>query len=181
MPISDIVPNASIACPPENKCGCGAHPKPEHHHHHHDCPPYWMPPPPPMEYPYPPCPPSYYPYCQPSEEVKIKKTSIEAQICKLSKKAAVIKEMITSFVDKNKDAIIKIDGVSYNFGGYKLITTGEGGSKTEEDSVYGDTILKILQDELAAIKAKMKELTEELDSNDEPTAITNSIEKTVTQ
>lgn len=138
-----------------------------------DCPP--TPPP----YPYP-----YYPPCPPAPEmpdVEIKQSSVEAQICKLSKKSSIIKKMIENFENKNKDAIIKIGEVSYNFGSYKIISTDSSGEKTEEDSVYGETILEILTDELAAIKTKMVELTAELDAEDETTTTTSSTEKTVTQ
>jgi len=57
----------------------------------------------------------------------MKKSSVEAQICKLSKKAAAIKKMIENFVEKNKNAIIKIGDASYNFGSYKIISKDEQG------------------------------------------------------
>ena len=129
---------------------------------------------------YPPYPPYGYPCVPPTEPTPLDTNSVELQICKLSKKSAAIKKMIENFTEKNKDTIIKIGEASYNFGSYKTITKDEQGQKVEENSIYGETILQMLTDELAAIKEKMKELTEELDKEDDTSTLL-STEKTVTQ
>lgn len=184
MPIADIIYNSDIARRPkgcgcensstettttttnskESTCDCGNSV-------------WFVTPPKPLDYP--PYPPYGYPCVPPTEPVPMKKSSVEAQICKLSKKAAAIKKMIENFTEKNKDAIIKIGDASYNFGSYVTITKDENGQKVEEESVYGETILTILTDELAAIKEKMQELAAELDEEEIPS--TSGTEKTVTQ
>lgn len=180
MPRGDIVENSDICrCYQANdNCGCGCnHSTSSSTSTSTSANGYcYCPPQPPV------CPPPYWPpYPWSDQPAQVKKTSTEAQICKLSRKAATIKELISKFVDKNKPAIIKIDNVSYNFGTYKTITTTDG-VQSEEDSAYGETILGILQDELAAIKAKMKELTDELDAEDDDTTTSSSVvEATVTQ
>lgn len=180
MPIADVLMNADIAMYPDGycfpsgkdnqddkKCDCGEK--------------MWcIPPRPPKPIDYPPYPPFCYPCVPPVEPTPLKTSSVEAQICKLSKKAAAIKKMIDNFTNKNKDAIIKIGEASYNFGSYVVIGKDEHGEKTEEDSVYGKSILEILNEELAAIKAKMQELATQLDEEDE-TSVISSTEKTVTQ
>lgn len=154
MPNADVVYNADIAKKPDccghsvdtNKCNC--------HPHEYDFPQgYWYPgcpppPPPPPPYPYP-CPP-----------VNPGVGSTEAQIAKLSKKSACIRKMIDNLVNKNKSIMISIGcGASYNFGTY---LNKEG---TETD--YGKAVLEMLQAELEAIKAKIVELTAELEVKDE--------------
>lgn len=123
---------------------------------------YWMPgacPPPPYpEYPYP-CPP-----------VCTGVGSIESQIAKLSKKSAIIRKMIDNLVNKNKSIIISIScGAQYNFGCYL--------DKEGEETEYGTAVLEMLQAELEAIKAKIVELTAELEVADETTG---GVEGTVT-
>lgn len=185
-PIADLVYNSDIAYPGEN-CGCGSSvptvnpidskestcncgnpiwvvpPPPHHHHCHPDFPPY----------------PPYPPYVPPIDPVPVKEKSKEAQICKLSKKSATVKKLIENFTEKNKDVIFKIGDASYNFGSYKVISKDEQGQKVEEDSVYGETILSILNDELAAIKEKIQELAAELDDDD--VSVSDETDKTVTQ
>lgn len=180
MPIADVLMNADIAMYPDDKC-CPSGKDNQDDNSKCNCGNMWFVPPcPPMPRDYPPCPPYPYPCVPPVEPVPLKKSSVEAQICKLSKKAAAIKKMIDNFTNKNKDAIIKIGEASYNFGSYVVIGKDEEGQKTEEDSVYGKTILEILNEELAAIKSKMQELATQLDEEDE-TSIISSTEKTVTQ
>lgn len=179
MPIADLVYNSDIAQRPQ---GCGCQPSDGSSSDSSsscDCDcnkEIWFIPPP-RRHDYPPYPP-FPPYVPPVDPVPMKKSSVEAQICKLSKKAAAIKKMIENFVEKNKNAIIKIGDASYNFGSYKIISKDEQGQKVEEDSVYGETILTILTDELAAIKEKIQELAAELDDED---LDSSSIETTVTQ
>lgn len=138
---------------------------------------YIVPPPMPMDYPPCPYPPHHHHHHHhhDEDEQPLPKTSVEAQICKLSKKAAAIKQMIENFKDKNKDCIWKIGGTSYNFGAYQKITE-EDGETVKEDTVYGPTILDILNQELAAIQAKIKELAEEIDDVE---VETSGIEHTV--
>lgn len=135
---------------PGNGCNCGCD---NDHKNECPCPPpvgYWCPPPPPPDgfYPYP-CPP-----------VNPGVGSTEAQIAKLSKKSACIRKMIDNLVNKNKSIMISIGcGASYNFGCY---LDKEGG-----ETDYGKSILEMLQAELEAIKAKIVELTGELEVQDD--------------
>lgn len=144
---------------------------------------YIVPPPMPMDYPPPPFPPypPYPPFPPPPfpphpQPEPLPQQSVEAQICKLSRKAAAIKAMIEGFKDKNKDCIWKIGGTSYNFGTYQKVYE-ENGETVKEDTVYGPTILSILNQELAAIQAKIKELAEEID--DEEVETIGGVEHTV--
>lgn len=178
-PISDVVQNRDIAKKPYNgddnmsgtnkpnnncNCGCSDKVKPEY-----PCPPngYWCPPPPPPpDGCYPPLPP--YPY--PCPPVNPGVGSTEAQIAKLSKKSACIRKMIDNLVNKNKTIMISIGcGASYNFGGY----LDKEGTETE----YGKAVLEMLQAELDAIKAKIVELTADLEVADKTTG---GVEETVT-
>jgi hypothetical protein len=84
--------------------------------------------------------------------------------------------MIENFKDKNKDCIWKIGGTSYNFGCYLKISEDDG-QEVKEDTVYGPTILDILNQELLAIQAKIKELAEEIDDYEVETS--GGIEHTV--
>lgn len=159
---ADVNPNSLFARMPERKtcgckgeCTCGAHkppmpPMPP-------CPEtgYWCPPPP---Y-YPPFP-EGYPYdCPPTPCGN----SIEAQIAKLSKKASIIRKMIENLTKKNKSIIMTIGCSKYNFGTYM--------NKEEEVTDYGDTVLEMLEAELAAIKAKIIELTGELEVEEDDVLI----------
>lgn len=129
----------------------------------------WIPVPPcPPPMPWPPCPP--YPPCptpvppiDPDEEPK--KGSVEAQICKLSKKASAITKMIENLEEKKKDVVIKVGEVSYNFGNIDLEI------QNWEDGSYAATVKKILDFELSAIKAKIAELAAEI--GDEATSNTD--------
>lgn len=126
---------------------------------------YWCPPMPPHDCSRPPYP--DFPYCPP---VNPNVGSTEAQIAKLSKKAATIRKMIHSLVNCNKPIIISVGrGTSYNFGGYL--------DSEQEETEYGKAILDMLESELEAIKDKIKELTEELDVEEDGAGI---VEKTVT-
>jgi len=123
-------------------------------------PGYWCPPPPPN------CPPPY-PYPTP---VGTSVGSTEAQIAKLSKKSATIRKMIDNLVNKNKSIVISVGpGASYNFGTYLNLES--------EETDYGKSVLEILQAELEAIKAKIVELTADLEVED---STTGEIESTVT-
>ena len=188
MPIGDIVANEDLAC--------------RHHHHHHPHPP--KPPfppmpqpawfvPPPMPLPIPVDYPHFDPYhpCPDHDDDKDKeqedkekeelKASIEAQICMLSKRAAAIKAMIDNFKNKNKDAIIRIGGTSYNFGTYQITKKDEEGHETVEETEYGEVILGILTTELGLIKEKITELANLLEQEEDATTLGDGIYTTVTQ
>lgn len=188
MPIGDVVYNADVACP---------HPHP--HPHPEPKPPFppmpspaWFVPPP-MPLPIPVDYPHFDPYHpephhhddddddQDEKEKDELKASIEAQICQLSRRAAVIKTMIDNFKNKNKDAIIRIGSVSYNFGCYQIIKKDEEGHETIEETEYGEVILGILTTELALIKAKIQELANLLEEEDDATTLGDGIYTTVTQ
>lgn len=165
MPQSDLVQNSELArkpCGGDNmantnntncSCGCGDNTYPGYW-----MPPNYPPPPPYPEYPYP-CPP-----------VSIDVDSIEFQIAKLSKKSAIIRKMIDNLTNKDKSIIISIGcGTQYNFGCYH--------DKEETKTKCGTAVLEMLQAELEAIKAKIVELTAELEVADETTG---GVEETVT-
>jgi hypothetical protein len=178
MPIADIISGQDLAgyycCQPPKKAATTTD---DSSNSSCNCPP----PMPEYVYPYPPYGYPYPPYPQTSE-VKIKKSSVEAQICKLSKKSAVIKKMIEDFENKNKDAILKVGASTYNFGAFLNITKEADGSKVEEESVYGETILTdLLKKELEAIKTKLVELTSELEEEVDDESTVGGTEKTVTQ
>lgn len=119
------------------------------------CPPF---PPPPPYYPLPPCPiPPLPPAPQPEPEPEPKKSSIEGQICKLSKKAAVINRMIDNLNEKKKDVIIKIGDASYDFGNIDAEISGWA------DGSYAATILPILEHQRSLIQAQIKSLADQLD------------------
>lgn len=154
MPLNDIVPNSALSnylkgddCMSKNPNRVPPFPPyppyppfPPHPHHQNCCPP-----------DYPP-----YPYCPP---VNPGISSIEGQIAKLSKKSATIRKMIDGLVNKKKSMIISTGpSASYNFGVY---LNAEG-----EETEYGASVLEILQAELEAIKAKIVELTGELEVED---------------
>ena len=185
MPIGDILNNAEVAQKPAHKPHC---PPPE---------PMWFVPAPgplpiPADYPYydpyrppfpPPPPPPHPDDDDDDDDDKDKdelKASIEMQICKLSKRAAAIKAMIDNFKNKNKDAIIRIGSISYNFGPYYDIKKeGELIIKTETE--YGEAIMSILISELSLIKVKITELAEQLENEEDANALINGVLTTVTQ
>lgn len=173
MPLADLIENADIARVPcgggnmsnnnntnQNNCNCGCATGENQYPQG-----YWMPGmcPPPTYPPYP-----EYPY--PCPPVSANVGSIESQIAKLSKKSAIIRKMIDNLVNKNKSIVISIGcGVQYNFGCYL--------DKEGEETEYGTSILEMLQIELEAIKAKIIELTAELEVADDATG---GVEGTVT-
>ena len=186
MPIGDVVYNADVACP---------HPHP--HPHPGPKPPFppmpqpaWFVPPP-MPLPIPVDYPSFDPYHpepkpdddddQDDKEKDELKASIEAQICQLSKRAAAIKAMIDNFKNKNKDAILRIGGTSYNFGCYQIIVKKDGEPDEIIETEYGEVILSMLTTELGLIKEKITELAALLEEEDDATTLGNGIYTTVTQ
>lgn len=148
MPNGDVLPNGAIARTPDPNC-CPPGPAPAYVYP-------WGPPPPyPYPYPEPPCPP-------PSP------SSIEAQIAKLAKKSSVIRKMIDDLTTKNKSIIMTIGGAQYNFGAYL--------DSDQEVTTYGNDVLtNILEVELEAIKARLIELTNDLEVSE----VGNGIEENV--
>lgn len=129
---------------------------------------YWGPPscyPPPMPYSYPPpppMPPKQSCECQ-NGEISVSKKSIEGQICKFSKQAAVINRMIENLEKKKKDVIIKVGDTSYNFGNVDLeVKTWKAVEETGKEG-YADTVLEMCKTELNLIKEKISGLAEQLD------------------
>ena len=163
----------NMATNDKNKCNCDCN-KPEYPNG------YWCPPPVPgcPPPPVPGCPPAHgccppyppYPYpCPPDAPVAPSGNSTEAQIAKLSKKSAIVRKQIEALTVKKKPIMISIGGVSYNYGTY-LNADGE-------TTDYGEAIKTILQTELEAIKAKIIELTQDLDAETTPDT---GVEGTVT-
>ena len=180
MPIASVVYPADIAYRPDfiprgenmntKDCGCGITKE-------CDCKPeagYGCIPVPPPVYPWPdpywpprPCPPHPYPPMpRPDDpDVEPEKGSVEAQICKLSRKASTISKMLENLEEKKKDVVIKVGEVSYNFGNIDLEI------QYWDDGSYAATVKKILDFELAVIKAKIAELAGEI--GDEATSSTD--------
>ena len=132
------------------------------------CPPF---PPMPPDYPYPPFPPfppfppvPPVPPCPPEPEPEPGKNSKEAQICKLSKKAAMINRMLENLETKKKDVIIKVGDTSFNFGNIDTEVTDWA------DGSYAATVKTILEHQRGLIQAEIKKLADELDDEVEQTA-----------
>lgn len=173
MPKADVLGNKEVYRYPKggdsmsnnttnNNCNCGCQDNTNTNNNSgnvYPAPGYWQPcPPPPYPYPYD-CPP-----------VNPGVGSTEMQIAKLSKKSATIRKMIDNLVNKNKAIIIQLGcGASYNFGTYL--------NADKEETDYGKAVLEMLQAELEAIKAKIIELTGDLEVQDESSG---GVEETVT-
>lgn len=176
MATREVVDPAVLARKPQSKCHCGDN-KPDYIYPYPYYPPYNcgpIPPPPPP----PPC------NCPPEITINPCCNSIESQIAKLSKKAAVIRKMKEALVIKNKPILISIGGNQYNFGSYlmkeNIATTIETNEELTNITEYGEKIASILDAELTAIREKITELTAELDASfDEGT--TGQTPTTVTQ
>jgi len=173
MPISDLVYNSDIARMPDG-CGCGSSSSSSASNsgtNSCDCNKgaiaYFVPPPAidVTRYPYPPIP--FYPPCPPhhhhhddEEESSAKQSAAEKQICKLSKKASAIKQIIENLETKNKPCIVKSGAASYNLGSYK--TTDPEDPDTTIENEHIETILEILKAELETIKEEIKEASDKL-------------------
>lgn len=100
--------------------------------------------------------------CKPQTEpeIEIKKNSTEAQICKLSKKAAALNRLLANMAEKKKDVIIKIGDTSFNFGNVDAEFTGwdEDGEKS-----YAATVKRIIEHQRGLVMAEIKELADTLD------------------
>ena len=157
MPNVDLVHNSDLSiyqnCGKKKDCHCddGMYWGPV-------CPPF---PPMPPDYPYPPCPPFPPPFppppFPPEPEPEPKKNSKEAEICKLSKKAAMINRMLDNLETKKKDVIIKVGDTSFNFGNI------DAEIKDWADGSYAATVKTILEHQRTLIQAKIKELADGLD------------------
>lgn len=124
---------------------------------------YIIPPPPPAidvcRFPYPPYP-YPYPYPAPIPPDTIKQNPTEKQICKLSKKAAAVRQLIENLEDKNKPLIVKSSAASYNLGVLK--TTDPDDATIEIENEHIQSVIDILKAELETIKEKIKELSDKL-------------------
>lgn len=129
----------------------------------------WGPPvPPPPFPPVPPCPPPGYPFppywppfppFDPDDDPDTKQDSKEAQICKLSRKAAALNRMLTNLDTKKKDVIIKVGDTSFNFG--NIDASYEGWT----DGSYAATVKTIIEHQRGLIQEEIKTLAEELDDS----------------
>lgn len=165
MPVSDLIYNSDLMTP-KNGCGCGPDSGDKKDC---DCNPtaYILPPPPPAidvcRYPYPPMPwpwPYPVPPCPPGPEPgpdPVEPNATEKAICKLSRKAATVRQLIENLEDKNKALIIKSGAASYQLGVLK--TTVDEEEITNENV---QTIIEILKGELEKIKEEIKELSDKL-------------------
>lgn len=156
MPISDLVYNSDLV----NPCGCvngadtsgaGATEKI-----------YVVMPPPPTKFPLYPYPPEYpNPYDRDIDIVpNPHQSEAEKQISKLAKKASTLRALINNIEEKNKSVIVKSSTYSYNLGEYKTPDTEEPEIMNEDENI--GSILEILKAELELIKAKIKELSDEI-------------------
>ncbi len=124
---------------------------------------YLMPPPPPAidvcRYPYPPYP---YPYPAPvpPEADSIKQNATEKAICKLSKKAAAIRQLIENLETKNKPLIVKSGAASFNLGAFKTPDPEDATLEIENENIQ--SVIDILKVELEKIKEEIKELSDKL-------------------
>ncbi len=171
MPIADLIYNSDINCIPTcsgttsipavsqpdgtGSCTCSSGDKIY----------VVMPPPPPPHkfplYPYPP-----YPVqpddCDCNSDNTVKQTTIERQICKLSKKAATLRTLIENISEKNKPVIIKSGAVSYSLGEY---VANKGEELESEDESIG-SIIEILKAKLEEVKTEIKELSDEITTDE---------------
>lgn len=119
-------------------------------------------PPPPTKFPLYPYPSDYpVPYDRDIDIVpNPHQSDVEKQICKLSKKASTLRALINSIEEKNKSVVVKSATYSYNLGEYKTPDTEEPEIMNEDENI--GSILDILKAELELIKAKIKELSDEI-------------------
>lgn len=127
-----------------------------------------MMPPPPSKFPLYPIP--YPPYptpecdCNNNESSSVKQSTVEKQICKLSKKAATLRTLIENINEKNKSVIVKSGAVSYNLGEFKTKDSTDPDITNEDESI--ESIIEILKTKLDAVKSKIKELSDEIEVGD---------------
>lgn len=155
MPIGDLVYNSDLV----NPCGCingtdtngaGATEKI-----------YVVMPPPPTKFPLYPYPDYPVPYDRDIDIVpNPHQSEAEKQISKLAKKASTLRALINSIEEKNKSVVVKSATYSYNLGEYKTPDTEEPEIMNEDENI--GSILEILKAELELIKAKIKELSDEI-------------------
>lgn len=165
-PISDLVYNSDLSLP---KCGCGQSCGPDHHPEHEPVT-YIMPPPPPAidvcrfpyppvypwPYPVPPCPPGPGPAPTPDPD----QNATEKAICKLSHKAATVRQLIENLEEKNKALIVKSGAASYQLGVLKTPDPEDEAAEIINENVQ--TVIDILKAELEKIKEEIKELSDKL-------------------
>ena len=167
MAISDLVYPSDIARAPEN-CNCGIGSS-SSSGHSADCNcgqiGYIIPPPPPIDptrYPYPP--PFWPPFPplppKPDDDGEVVPNNIEKKICKKSKEAATLRQLIENLEIKNKDLIIKSGSVSYSMGAYKKTDPLDPEVEIIDENI--ETVIEILKSKLESVKEEIKELSEQL-------------------
>ena len=132
-------------------------------------------PPPPSKFPlYPyappyPCPPlPFPPHPHPDDDSDThpaKQSDVEKQICKLSRQSANLRALIESIEDKNKPCIVKSSSYSYSLGELQKKDPQDESQTVEDENVA--TIVTILKAELDNIKQEIKDLSDEI-TTDEP-------------
>lgn len=104
-----------------------------------------------------------YPYCPPRPEddaTTIKQNNIEKKICKKSKEAAALRQLIENLETKNKNLIVKAGSVSYNLGAYKSTDPDDPELEVIDDNI--ESVIDILKAKLESVKDEIKELSEQL-------------------
>ena len=153
MPIANLVYPSDIA----NPCGCvnsndtGSNSTEKI---------YVVMPPPPTKFPLYPYPSDYPNPCDAEIIASVQQSEVEKQIGKLAKKASTLRALINNIEEKNKSVIVKSSTYSYNLGEYKTPDTEEPTIMNEDENI--GSILEILKAELELIKAKIKELSDEI-------------------
>lgn len=165
MPILDLVYNADLAHAPDG-CGCGSSSTTSTTstdankcNCNNGAIAYFIPPPyvDVTKYPYPPI-----PYCPPAppEELAVRQSATEKTICKLSKKASAIRQLIENLEEKNKPLIVKSGAASYNLGSYKTTDPDDPDTTIEDEHI--ESVIDILKAELETIKEEIKEASDKL-------------------
>lgn len=168
MPIGDLVFNSDLANYPYGYgCPSGGDDKDKKEVEKV----YVVMPPPPSKfplYPYPPypCPPPFPPHHHDDDPDTrpAKQSDVEKQICKLSRQSANLRALIESIEDKNKPCIIKSSSYSYSLGELQKKDPSDETQTIEDENVAA--IVEILKTELESIKAKIKELSDEITVDD---------------
>lgn len=166
MPIGDFIYNSDLAHPPYG-CSCGGSGDSDDKKCNCNSAVYFLPPPdidvskfplyPPYPY-WPPCPPPPRP--NPDDEEEVKPDLIEKKICKKSREAATIRQLIENLEEKNKSLIVKGGGISYALGSLKNPNPEDPDSTITDESI--ETIIGILKTKLEAVKDEIRELSEQI-------------------
>lgn len=165
MPVADLVMNSDLYKYPYG-CTCGSSTSTTGDTNDKQCTcnntAYIIPPPPPAidvcRFPYPPYP--AYPYPVPAEDVAVKQNAVEKKICKKSKEAATLRQIIENLEDKNKNLIVKSGSVSYSLGAYKTKDPDDPEIDITDDNI--ESVIEILKSKLESVKEEIKELSDKL-------------------